>query len=55
MPLFIGKPVIFGAYLDPNRDSMQKPIGGRSAQRCRRKRGGRSVLTQKHANSMMKT
>ncbi len=30
------------SYLDPNRNSLQKPIGGRS------------VLTQKHANSMLK-
>jgi hypothetical protein len=40
---FHWQPIIFAVYLDPNRNSLQKPIGGRS------------VLTQKHANSMLKT
>jgi hypothetical protein len=40
------------AYLDPNRNSMQKPVGGLSRTE---KRGVGSLLPLFHANSMLKT
>jgi hypothetical protein len=46
---------IFAAYLDPNSGSLQKQVGGLSAERSSKNEGGRSVLTQKTVNSMLKT